>query len=89
MSKKLKEIFKSPHVQMSIATGISILTLAYFSKHVLDEPISYLHQAAPPFIMTIYEAVLSKNKGKKITTTWYWVTAILLSTAIIILVYWL
>jgi hypothetical protein len=82
--KKIKELIKSPHIQISIATGISIIAIAYFSKHVLPKPVGYLPTAIPPFFMVIYEAVLAKYKGKKITTTWYWITAIFVSTALVI-----
>ena len=82
--KKTKELLKSPHVQISIATGISILTIAYFSKYVLPKPIGYLPTAIPPFFMVIYEAVVTKYKDHKITTTWYWITAIFISTALVI-----
>ena len=77
---KLKELIKSPHIKISVATGFSILVLAYFSKKVLPEPMGYLPLAIPPFIATIYESVLSKYKGSKICTTWYWVVSILLTT---------
>lgn len=82
---KVKEFFKSPHIQIALATGLSIIVLAYFSKHVLSEPIKYLPIAIPPFIATIYEAVYSKNKDSKITTTWYWIVAIFVATALVIL----
>lgn len=85
--QKLKELLKSPHIQISLATGVSIIALAYFSKKILPEPIGYLPLAIPPFIATIYEAVAAKHKNKKITTTWYWVAAILLATALVIVIY--
>lgn len=85
--KKLKELIKSPHIQIALATGVSIIALAYFSKRVLPEPIGYLPLAIPPFIATIYEAVAAKHKNKKITTTWYWIAAILCATALVIMLY--
>jgi predicted histidine transporter YuiF (NhaC family) len=84
MSKFLK-IFKSPHVQIALATGISIIVMAYFSKRVLPRPIGYLPTAIPPFFMVVYEALMDRYKNKRICTTWYWVVVIFLSTAIIIL----
>lgn len=82
--KKIKELIKSPHIQIALATGISIIVIAYFSKRVLSKPIGYLPTAIPPFFMVIYEAVAAKYKNKKITTTWYWITAIFVSTALVI-----
>ena len=84
---KLKELLKSPHIQIALATAVSIIAIAYFSKRVLPEPIDNLPTAIPPFIALIFESVLSKRKGKKIATTWYWIAAILLSTALIIFLY--
>lgn len=84
---KLKELIKSPHIQIALATAVSIIAIAYFSKRVLPEPINNLFAAVPPFIALIFESVLSKHKNKKIATTWYWVAAILLSTALIILIH--
>lgn len=85
--QKLKELIKSPHIQIALATGVSIIVMAYFSKRVLQKPIGYLPAAIPPFIALIYEGVLSKYKKKKIATTWYWVAAILITTVIIIISY--
>ncbi len=76
--RKLKELIKSPHIQISLATGVSIIIMAYVSKRLLSEPIGYLSLAIPPFIATIYEAILNKYKDSKICTTWYWIVAILL-----------
>ena len=82
---KLKELLKSPHIHIALATGISIIIIAYVSKRMLAEPIAYLQLAIPPFLATIYESVSSRYKNSRICTTWYWIAAILLSTAIIIL----
>ena len=84
---KIKDFFKNPHIQISLATGISILTLAYFSKRVLPEPLSYLEIAAPPFIATIYESLLKKHKDKIFMQTWIWVVAIFVATALVIIVH--
>ena len=85
---KVKDFFKSPHIQIALATGISILVLAYFSKRVLPEPIGYLSLALPPFLATIFESSLSgRYKNSKICTTWYWIVAILGATVLVILFY--
>ena len=81
---KIIELLKSPHIQIALATGISIIGLAYFSKRILPEPIGYLSLAIPPFIATVYEAVINKYKDSWFCTTWYWVVAIFLATALVI-----
>ena len=85
--KKLKKNFKSPHIQIALATGVSIVVMAYFSKRVLPEPIGYLPMTIPPFIALIYENVLNKHKKKKVATAWYWVIAIFVATALIIILH--
>lgn len=46
---KLKKLFKSPHIQIALAIGISIIVMAYFSKRVLPKPIAYLQPQYPHF----------------------------------------
>jgi hypothetical protein len=84
---KIKDFFKNPHIQISLATGFSILILAYFSKRVLPEPLSYLEIAAPPFIASIYESMLKKHKDKNFMQTWIWVVAIFVATALVIIIH--
>ncbi|MBL1214985.1 MAG: hypothetical protein HND52_16605 [Ignavibacteriae bacterium] len=88
MSKKIKEFLKSPHIQIALATGISIIVMAYFSKRVLPKPIGYLPTAIPPFLMVIYEGIRQKYEDKKISKVKYWIAAIFLSSAIIIVLTW-
>ena len=83
----LKESLRSPHIQIALATGASIIIMAYFSKRILAEQIDYLPLANPPFIATIYEVLSAKYKDSKILKTWYWISAIFLATAIIIIAY--
>ena len=85
---KLKELVQSPHIQIALATGFSIIVLAWFSKRILAEPIDYLHITIPPFIATIYETILAKYKNSRICTTWYWIAAILFATALVIVISW-
>lgn len=81
----LKKLIKSPHIQIALATGASIIILAFASKRLLAEPIGYLPLAIPPFIATIYEALVNKYKESKICTTWYWIVAIFAATAVVVL----
>jgi hypothetical protein len=81
---KITDYLKNAHIQMSIVTGISIIGLAYFSKRILPEPLSYLELAAPPFIMTIYESLLAKYKDKNYMRTWIWILAIFMATTLVI-----
>ncbi len=78
------EQIKSPHVQLALAVGSSILVMAIASKRLLPEPIGYLSQAFPPFLGVIYEGVYKKHPDSKLCTTWYWIVAIVLATALVI-----
>ena len=82
---KLKEMINSPHIHISLATGASIIILAYVSKKLLPEPLSYLELAIPPFLTVIYESLLNRHKESKFMTTWYWVVAIFVATVLVIL----
>ncbi|KAA3615442.1 MAG: hypothetical protein DWQ05_13905 [Calditrichaeota bacterium] len=84
---KLREFFRSPHIQIALATGISIIALAFVSKRLLAEPMHNLIIALPPFIALTFETLLGRYKDSKICTTWYWVTAVLGATAVIIFFY--
>ncbi|MBZ0179281.1 MAG: hypothetical protein K8F36_08320 [Melioribacteraceae bacterium] len=86
---KIKQFIKSPHIQIALATGICIIILAVFSKRILPKPIGYLPSAIPPFLMVIYEIVQIKLKEKNKLKIGYWITAIFLSTAIIITFSWI
>ncbi len=82
---KVRDFFKSPHIQIALAIGFSIIVLAYVSKRILSEPMGKIALAIPPFIGTIFEIMLGRYKESKICTAWYWVVAILASTGLIIL----
>lgn len=85
---KVKEFFGSHHIQLALATGASIITVAYFSKRVLPEPIPNLHQAITPFLAAIGEGVIAWcrkfSRCPWAARTWVWILAILLSTVVVI-----
>ena len=84
---KFKELIKSPHVHIALVTGFSIIIMAYVSKKILPEPMGSIPLAIPPFLMLIYESLQGRYKHSRIMITWYWILAILGSTALIIAIY--
>lgn len=80
----VKDFFRSAHIQIALASGISIITLSYFSKYVLSTPLSKISMAIPAFVIPIYEYIAHRNEGKRIATPFYWCLAILTATAIVI-----
>jgi hypothetical protein len=80
-----KEMLASPHIHIALATGISIIVLAYVSKRVLPEPMGKLPMAIPPFLMVIWEAVSSKHRDLWISRPGYWIAAIFATTGLVIL----
>ncbi len=87
MISKITEQIKSRHAQLALAVGASILAMAIVSKWLLPKPIGYLPQAFPPFFAVVYEAVYKKHPDSKFCTTWYWTLAILLATALVIVLH--
>ena len=51
---KVKKISINPQIQIALAAGMSIIVLAFFSKRVLPEPLSYLELALPPFVALFF-----------------------------------
>jgi hypothetical protein len=81
---KVKNFSINPQIQITLATGTSILVLAYFSKRVLPEPLSYLELAMPPFIATFFEATTQKKKAAWFGRPVVGILAILLATVLVI-----
>ena len=80
----VKKFCFNPQIQIALAAGTSIIVLAYFSKRVLPEPLSYLELAIPPFLATFYEGATKKKKA-----AWYGrpvvgILAVLLATVLVI-----
>jgi len=81
---KVVTFFKSPHILIALATGVSIIVLAFFSKRVLPEQIGYLPSSITPFTMVIFESLFQKYKDRAFMNVWYWVLLIFVLTAMII-----
>lgn len=81
---KIADFFRSHHIQLALATGASIIALAFVSKRLLPEPMDKLALAFPPFVATIGEAVIAKNKDSVFGRAWIWVVAVLLATVLVI-----
>lgn len=86
---KLKEYLRSSHIQIALASGSSILIIASFTGFILKKPMHPFLLTVPPLIEVAYEYFIKKNKESKICTTWYWVTAILVATTLILLLSWI
>ena len=88
--KKLKELLKSGHIHVSLALGTSIIVLAWFSKRVLAEPLSYMELSICGLIMLGYETVAQNKKTANawFTRSIYWVIAILIAMVLIIVLNW-
>jgi len=68
----LKKLLKNSHIQISLAAGFSIITIACFSRWVLPKPINPLLLAIPPLIEVFYEGLSKKYKDTRLLKTWYW-----------------
>ncbi|MCB0292553.1 MAG: hypothetical protein KDH97_20025 [Calditrichaeota bacterium] len=84
---KLKQLLHSPRIHVALATGLSIVVLAYVSKRILPEPIRVAYLAIPPLLMTFHEYVLNRYPETRMAKTAYWVMAIFAATVVVILVH--
>jgi len=78
------------HIVVALATGISIVVMAYASKRLMTEPIRDLWLGIPPFIMVLYEGVQSHPKTVRLrrTPVSVWVIAIFVATAAVVGLTW-
>jgi hypothetical protein len=83
-TKKVREFFAHPIIQMALAAGASILTLAYFSKRVLPEPLSNLELALPPFLATVFEGLAHRHRGAWYARPSMGIAVVVISTLLII-----
>ena len=81
----LNEYLKSPHIQIAIAAGLSILAIATSSVWLPMTPLDPLLLTIPALIEVAHGVVLKKRKDCWYAKTGYWVCAILVSTALLIL----
>ena len=84
---KIRDFFRSGHIQVSLALGFSIIVLAYVSKRVLDLPMRSIYLSITSRIMAGYEAVANIKKYERYARPVYWVLAILSVTLVIILLH--
>ena len=75
-------------ILVALATGISIVAMAYVSKRVLVEPMRPMFFAVPPLLMSAYEYLVHRRKRRFISSWAFWVVAILVVTALIVLLHW-
>ena len=73
-----------PKIQLALASGVSIVVLAWFSKRVLPEPLGYLELAVPPFLAAVFETATTKVKGRWYGRPWCGILLVLLATAAVI-----
>ena len=81
----LNEYLQSPHIQIAIAAGLSILAIATSSVWLPMNPLDPLLLTIPALIEVAHGVVFKKCKGTWYAKTGYWVSAILVSTALLIL----
>jgi len=83
-----KRFWRSGHIQVALATAVSIIILAIASRRLMSRPISDLYVAIPPFLMSLYEGFQRSPKASFLKKTWVWVAGIVLVTLVIIAASW-
>ena len=81
----LKGLFGSPHIQIAIAAGVSILALATSSVWLPMAPFDPMLLTIPPLIEVVHGVLYKKRKDAWYMKTWYWACLIVVSTALLIL----
>lgn len=84
MMSKIRKLLESHHIQLALATGASIILLAYVSKRILPEPMHNLALALPPSLAVLGEGLITSCETSWYGRTWVWISAILLLTALVI-----
>lgn len=81
---KVIDFLRRPQFQIELATGVSILALAWFFTKVVGIKVPVEYSAIPALLLCVYEYAYSR-KWQWSTRTWIPVSAVLVSTALIIL----
>jgi len=81
----LKKHLRTPEIQIAIAAGVSILALATSSAWVTTTFYDPMLLTIPPLIEIVHWALSQKCKDAWYMKTWYWICAILVCTALLIL----
>ncbi len=81
----LKQKLKPPEIQIAIAAGLSILALATSSAWLSTTFYDPLLLTIPVLIEVVHWALSQERNDARYMKTWYWVCAILVSTALLIL----
>jgi hypothetical protein len=81
----LKKYLRSPEIQIAMAVGVSMLAFAASSAWVPMNFLDPLLLTIPPLIEVVHWAFSREYKDAWFMKTWYWVCAILASTALLIL----
>ena len=64
--ENIKAFFAHPIIQFALVLGACTITLAYFSKRVLPEPLSNLELALPQLLAMLLEGIAVSRK-----LSWY------------------
>lgn len=82
---KIKELLKSGHTYLVLVDGLSILAMAIASKYFLKIKINPFLLALPALVLVCYEGLANHKKYRRFAKPWYWVIAVILATAGVIL----
>ncbi len=76
-------------ILVALATGASIVAMAFVSKRVLAEPIRPVFFAIPPLLMSAYEYLAHHKKVRYKSNSTFWAVTILVVTTLILVSHWL
>ena len=83
--KVIREFFSHPIIQTVLVLGVCTVTLAYFSKRVLAEPLSNLELGLPALLAMVFQGLTSNRKTRIFYRPWIGMLIIAVTTALIII----
>ena len=75
-------------IKVSLVAGICVLALAIISRYFLDAELDFVSQYGPVWIYIVYVITRNnKEKAKVCNRPLFWSLAIIIATALILIVY--
>jgi hypothetical protein len=82
--KAVKEFFSHPIIQLALVLGISTITLSYFSKRVMAEPMRNWELGLPALLATLFQGFAASRKSSRLSRPWIGMSIVALATVLII-----
>jgi hypothetical protein len=82
--KTIKEFFAHPIIQMALVLGAITITMAYFSKRVLPEPLMNWELALPAILATLFQGLIKTRPSSRFSRPWIGMVIVVAAAGLII-----